>query len=139
MPSQTPLDIEFFEDALQWLSRLESRAKVPLLGWKLTIKSLLLLREDLLESYKTKFLYTSRLNQDCIENLFSTIRWKGGHGDNPSPREFRQHLRQVMVDSLLVQSKSSNCQEDGDPNVGEGKRERGGDSYKNKETPRTNW
>ena len=49
-----------------------------------------------------------------MENLFSVIRGKGGHGDNPNPKQFRLFLRQVMVDSILVQSKSSNCAEEGE-------------------------
>lgn len=79
-----------------------------------SIKSLLLLREDLHAEYQARFLYTSRLNQDCLENLFSVIRGKGGHGDNPSAKQFRLFLRQAMVDSILLQSKTSNCIEDGD-------------------------
>ena len=60
------------------------------------------------------FLLTSRLNQDCIENLFSIIRGKGGHRDNPDPREFRAAFRQVVFDQLLLLSKGSNCAADVD-------------------------
>lgn len=73
-----------------------------------------MLWEDVHKTYQNKFLYTSRLNQGCIEDLFSVIRGKGGHVDNPSPKQFRLYLRQVMVDSILLKSKSSNCEEDGD-------------------------
>lgn len=49
-----------------------------------------------------------------MENLFSIIRGKGGHGDNPSPKQFREFFRMAMVDSIMVQSKTSNCLDDGD-------------------------
>ena len=108
---------EFLHDTLAWLSTLQTNSARPLpfmRGWRISIKSLLLLSEDLFTSYNARFLFTSRLNQNCIENLFSIIRGKGGHGDNPSPRQFRLFVRQAMVDSILLQSTSSNCLEDGD-------------------------
>ena len=42
-----------------------------------------------------KFLLTSRLNQDCVENLFSVIRAKGAGCDNPDARQFRAAFSQV--------------------------------------------
>ena len=59
-------------------------------------------------------LCTNRLNQDCVENMFSIVRGKGGHRVNPSPREFRQAFRQVMVDRLLSVSEYSNYKDDVD-------------------------
>nr|KAG5706296.1 hypothetical protein BaRGS_026078 [Batillaria attramentaria] len=40
-------------------------------GWCLTIRALLLLWKDLRETQNLQYLFTKRLNQDCIENLFS--------------------------------------------------------------------
>ncbi|GFN75661.1 transposable element p transposase [Plakobranchus ocellatus] len=48
------------------------------------------------------YLLTDRLNQDCLENLLSVIKGKGGHRFNPSPQEFRAALRQTMVNAVLV-------------------------------------
>ena len=59
-------------------------------------------------------LCTNRLNQDCVENMFSIVRGKGGHRDNPDPKEFRLAFRQVMVDRLLSVSEFSNCKDDVD-------------------------
>ena len=59
-----------------------------------------------------KFLLTNRLNQDCLENMFSVIRSRRGHGDNPNPQEFLAAFRQIVVDKLLLPSESSNCQAD---------------------------
>ena len=57
---------------------------------------------------------TNRLNQDCVENLFSIIRGKGGKRDNPDAREFRASYRQVVFDQLLMLSEGSNCKVDTD-------------------------
>ena len=80
----------------------------------MAITSFLQLWDDLQTEHGIHFLLTSRLNQDCLENLFSTIRGKGGHGDNPSTQQFRIRLGQTMVDSFFVHSPSSNCEEDHD-------------------------
>ena len=63
---------------------------------------------------KMKYILTNRMNQDCIENLFSVIRGKGIHADNPNVCEFRAALRQVMVDSMFAFSDKKNCQDDVD-------------------------
>ena len=55
---------------------------------------------------------TSRLNQDCVENLFSIIRGKGGFRDNTNPEQFKDAFRYVVADKLFVQSSSSNCKID---------------------------
>ncbi|GFO14044.1 transposable element p transposase [Plakobranchus ocellatus] len=71
-----------------------------------------MLWDDFRENYGFRYLLTDRLNQDCLENLFSVIRGKGGHRFNSSPQEFRAALRQTMVDAALIQSKSQNCRGD---------------------------
>ena len=52
---------------------------------------------------------TFRLNQDCIENLFATVRQCGGCRDNPDIEHFTQSLKQCMVKSLITAPKSANC------------------------------
>ena len=64
--------------------------------------------------YNVTFLLTNRLNQDCLENLFSTLRFKGGNRDNPDAVEFRLGFRQVMVDAIMLPSTAANCEEDFD-------------------------
>jgi hypothetical protein len=61
---------------------------------------------------KFKFLMTDRLNQDCLENLFSKIRGHTGGVYNPTASAFRAILRQVMVDQIFYHSDGSNCQAD---------------------------
>ena len=83
-------------------------------GWKLSIQSLLNLWEELKTESNLKFLLTNRLNQDCVENLFSVIRGRGGHRDNPDPVQFRAEYRSVTVDHLFSLSNASNCKDDMD-------------------------
>ncbi|KAK7446246.1 hypothetical protein BaRGS_00040288 [Batillaria attramentaria] len=80
----------------------------------MAIRTLLALFQELQSENGVAFLLTNRLNQDCLENLFSCIRGKGGHLDNPNAAQFRLFLRQAMVDSLFIHSAGSNCSEDND-------------------------
>ena len=61
-----------------------------------------------------QFLFTSRLNQDCAENLFSIIRGMGGHRDNPDVTQLKACFKYVVADQLFIQSHLSNCQVDND-------------------------
>ena len=113
---------QVWKDVLVWLSSLQSGSvrKLPCMdGWVISINSLLSLWQELHDNHDINLFFTKRLNQDCLEKLFSVIRGKGvggggGHIDYPSATEFRQFLRQVMVDSVLLQSDLSNCEEDND-------------------------
>ena len=61
-----------------------------------------------------KFLLTNRLNEDCIENLFSLMRAIGARKGNPDAGQFRAEFQQVMVDNVMAPSKSVNCEADVD-------------------------
>ena len=107
----------FLLECLEWLSTVKSQGKrqLPCLsGWKMAITCLLQLWGDLHQTAGVRFLLTNRLNQDCVENLFSIIRGKGGHRDNPDAVQFRTAFRQAMVDAVMMPSKDANCQEDVD-------------------------
>ena len=56
-----------------------------------------------------KYFLTNRLNQDCLENLFSIIRGKGGHRENSNSQQFQGSFRYVVDDQLFVYSRSANC------------------------------
>ena len=73
-----------------------------------------MLWEELSNTHDFRFLLTNRLNQDCIENLFSIIRAKCGLRDNPDCGQFRAAFRQVMVDMVMIPSKLANCENDVD-------------------------
>lgn len=59
-----------------------------------------------------RFLLTNRLNQDCLENHFATIRSRGGFRDNPDPYLFASSFRQVVVKHLLCPPSGTNCDDD---------------------------
>ena len=108
--------IQFLEGCLRFLSKVKTgkNTVVPcIVGWQISIKSLLGLWKELQE-IGFKYLLTNRLNQDCIENLFSIIRGKGGFRDNPDPQQFRSAFRHVIVDKLFVHGTSANCALDAD-------------------------
>ena len=110
--------VAFLQHACEDFKRLRCKNKTGslpcLTGWQLSINCLLQLWDDLSSNEQVSYLLTSRLNQDCLENLFSVIRGKGGHRTNPTPREFRASIKQTMVDAILVTGEGKNCQEDVD-------------------------
>ena len=66
----------------------------------MAITSVKLLWDDMGKQEGVKYLLTSRLNQDCLENLFSIVRAKGGARDNPNAAQFRVALAEVC-DTLV--------------------------------------
>ena len=66
-------------------------------GIVLSTTSILHLAEHLLATQS--FLLTSRLTQDCLENLFSSVRYKN---PNPTCREFRYALKTIMIAQFLT-------------------------------------
>ena len=83
-------------------------------GWLLAIACLTQLWDHLKSEHNLSYLFTSRLNQDVVENLFATVRRKGGCRDNPNAKEFRCALRMVMVADLIKPVIGTNCAPDTD-------------------------
>ena len=109
--------VSFLKESLDYLEKTSIPSKKKLLclsGWKLSINALLALWEDLHSNHQFKFLLTNRLNQDCLENLFSIIRGRGGNRTNPTPQQFRSTFRHVVVEKVFIQSVNSNCKVDFD-------------------------
>lgn len=85
---------------LQSLTVLGAKNVLFVEGWLLAISCLSQLWQHMKDSTGTRFLFTNRLNQDVVENLFSTIRRKCGCRDNPSAKEFRCAFRMVTIVEL---------------------------------------
>jgi hypothetical protein len=109
----------FLLETLDWLQTVipcsgkKKKKSLPCLsGWRMDIRALLGLWDDLKDNHGLRFLMTERLTQDCIENLFSQIRGSGGHIANPSAAQFRTFIRRAMVDSIIVHKEQSNSKED---------------------------
>ena len=86
--------VNFWKDIKKWINswRIVNKniSRIACVsGWVLTISALLQLYNELTKSYNFKYMLTNRLNQDCIENLFSVIRGRGGHRDNPTPKRIQ--------------------------------------------------
>lgn len=64
-----------------------------------------------------KYLLTSRLNQDIIENTFSVFRQRGGFNRNPTARTFRTSFRFQARHNIMKATDSSNCENDFDYNL----------------------
>nr|CAH7733463.1 unnamed protein product [Callosobruchus chinensis] len=65
-----------------------------------------------LQSFNCKYLITSHLNQDPVENLFSVIRNRCGYNPTPSVRQFRISLQYNINIRLQKALDSGNCEED---------------------------
>nr|CAI5856161.1 unnamed protein product [Callosobruchus analis] len=60
------------------------------------------------------YLLTGRLNQDSLENTFSTYRQHGGYNKNPIARTFNSLFKSNSVSGLLKPPNDSNCEPDED-------------------------
>ena len=100
-------NMEKFTETTQFLSSICCKMKDMKIGdgrWKpvqtgimLSTQVVLELANELLTDDK-QFLMTGRLSQDCLENLFSTVRLKT---PTPTPVEFRNTLRIITVSQYM--------------------------------------
>ena len=98
--------LSFLKESLEFLDKVKTSHSVELpciFGWKFCIQSLLGLWEYLKTEQSFQFILTSRINQDCVENLFSIIHGFGGHRDNPDVEQLKSSFKYVVADKLLVQ------------------------------------
>ncbi|KAF1384400.1 hypothetical protein PFLUV_G00119740 [Perca fluviatilis] len=96
----------FLVDCISWVAGWQFRSgRTPPCqnGMRLSIKSILLVHKRCTDA-GMKYVCTAKLNQDCIENLFSLVRGKGGHKYNPSAREFTAALRGLSQLTLVTTS-----------------------------------
>ena len=79
-----------------------TREPACLNGWKMAITALTQLWDVLRTQYSISYLLTNRLNQDCVENLFSVIRAKMGPNDRPDATQFRIAFAQVSKSLIYL-------------------------------------
>jgi hypothetical protein len=82
-------------------------------SWQITIKSIIQLW-DKLKFYNFPFLQTRRINQDCLENFFGTVRQQGGNSYNPTCIQFQRAFKKLFGVKFLQYTNSQNCIEDKD-------------------------
>ncbi|XP_049520933.1 uncharacterized protein LOC119443762 [Dermacentor silvarum] len=81
-------------------------------GFCLTMRSLLMLYDHLTMNYGFSYVLARRLNQDALENSFSTIRSKSGANTNTTAGQFQAAFRHLLINNLFKLSENSNCAED---------------------------
>lgn len=90
------------------LRQIGSKRMLPFQkGIQMTCTSLKLLLPAMKSLYGLKFIMTSRVNQDCLENFFSRIRALGRTYDHPGPAEFLHRMRLLILGQcpdLVVES-----------------------------------
>ena len=103
--------VNFWRENIKWLQswKIDSSHIQCVQGWILTLTVLILLWSELQDRWNFEFLLVSRCNQDCLENLFSVVRQKGGSNDTPRADQFRNSLKAAVVDRLL-RPEGKNCQ-----------------------------
>lgn len=104
----------YFIESIKVIDKNGSSVSVKCLKcWQITIKSVQQLWE-ILKSYDFSYLRTRRLNQDCIENFFGSIRQQGGNCLNPTPIQFVRAFKKLFALKFLEHSDSLNCEQDTD-------------------------
>jgi len=86
-------------------------------GWLISIVDLLLLWKDLeaiktSDQHKNYVVYTARLNKDCLENLFCTLRQQNGNNTNPTPYQLLYAFNKIILLNYFQHSKKANCIKD---------------------------
>lgn len=78
---------------------------------QITIQSILMLCKDLKEEGFNN-VFTRRLNQDCLENFFGTVRQQGGNCQDPTAIQFQRAFSKLFLSNMLKNSPNTNCEED---------------------------
>lgn len=86
-------------------------------GLEQTVNAIIQLCETKFPIDENFVLFTRRLNQDAIENLFGLIRAQGGNNRNPSLLEFLRTLSKIMTSSLDINFGDSNCVREADTKI----------------------
>jgi len=66
--------------------------------------------EDIKETHT--ILFTNRLNQDCLENLFGNFRQQNGNNQNPTPIQFLWSFKKLFFINYFKHSDGANCIDD---------------------------
>lgn len=111
--------MKFFEEMLNFLKELKvvNQKNLDISNkvkfskcWMITIKSVLSLWEKL-SKLDFKYLKTRRLNTDCLENFFGSVRQQGGNNISPTPIQFQRAFKKLFCQNYL-HSNTMNCRND---------------------------
>lgn len=77
--------------------QLQNAHQVFQKGIMMPINSVKALRNQMDEKFGCKYLLTHRVNQDCLENFFSQMRFKNGANDHPTPTECLYNMKGIIL------------------------------------------
>lgn len=91
------------------INEKDSRVKIKCFDcWQITIKSTMQLWEKL-KCCNFPYLRTRRINQDCVENFFGSVRQQGGNCLNPTPIQFSRAFKKLFSMKILQHTNTQNC------------------------------
>ena len=101
--------LEVIQNVIDLFSKCKCRGKLyPFMkGVLMSSKSLLNLFSDLNSIYGVKYIMTSKLNQDVLEEAFGVLRQMGAGAEHPAPVSFKYRIRRYILSRshLLVSAK----------------------------------
>ncbi|KAH6921018.1 hypothetical protein HPB50_027994 [Hyalomma asiaticum] len=124
MTSRTPrralkpnsADTDFLKQFLVFLNTWEMHAndigflsKSTAEGLRVTLQSTLDIVQYLCSKCNFKYIMTSKLGQDKLENLFGIVRQSNGTNDHPNPTQFLLTLNALAFYNLAKPPKAGNC------------------------------
>jgi hypothetical protein len=91
-----------------------------------SIRALCLLYDELHSNYHVQYIMTRKLNQDCLENYFSQLRYRGGPYDHPTAVSAIYRIRMLILgnnpniatDPRNLNTIDCSSGDDGDDDVG---------------------
>ena len=122
---KTPLNLrnqnwssEVFQSTIAYLENLKldnlpvlkTPRKMFALGFIISMKSIQLMANDLLNKHENplKYFLTYKVSQDHLELFFNSIRGCGGYNNNPNACQFRWALRKLLL-AKNISAVNSNC------------------------------
>lgn len=104
----------YFLKCIKVINKKNKNVKVKCFDcWQITINSVIQLWATL-KNHNFPYLRTRRLNQDCVENFFGSVRQQGGNCLNPTPIQFIRAFKKLFNFKFLEHSETQNCTYDYD-------------------------
>lgn len=89
---------------------IHSAVRTGFIGFLTAIESFKgLYKEQVVEHQHLSYIFTYKFSQDHLETLFSAVRARGGFNDNPSPSQFRDAYRKLIMNKDISVN-NGNCQ-----------------------------
>lgn len=108
------INVQKFNTSIkQWHNIKKSYNIKSLTGWMISIAGLIKLHNILSKEYDEEIeLMTRRLNQDCFENLFGTMRIQNSNCLNPTTIQLQLTFKKLFSLSYFEYNGDANCLED---------------------------